>query len=313
MTNKIIFSLMFGFALCVSFGTSVVFAEVPAQTARFFNGPTVTNVGNTSANVSLSSSVLGSLSEEEKQQVYFEYIETHLVCIMIYPTPESCLPKKTKKGVLSHVLTDLKPNTEYTVLYKKDTNIVCIKEPCNTNEFTSLSVNFTTTSDSAGETIKRNLYLGTSGKDVVILQNKLIEKGYLKSGTRTGFFGPMTLRAVREFQKKEMKISPTGVVGAKTRAALFSATVTKAIKFSGKLEKVSTACFADGICSVTVSGKTIVTTRGWSQEVVGKVLGVDGFGDLEKYLGSTVNVYAKETEDGYTLYGSTDYYVELVK
>lgn len=82
--------------------------------------------------------------------------------------------------------------------------------------------------------------------------------------------------------------------------------------FSGKLEEVNTACFADGECYVVVDGKHITTTIGWSQETVGTVQGVPSFGDLESHIGEEVEVYAQDKGDGtYTLYGSEGFYVKL--
>lgn len=73
--------------------------------------------------------------------------------------------------------------------------------------------------------------------------------------------------------------------------------------FSGTLEKVDTGCFSDGECYVVVDGKHITAVRGWSQQVVGTVQGVDGFGDLAKHIGERVDVYAYGAGDSsYTLY-----------
>ena len=83
-------------------------------------------------------------------------------------------------------------------------------------------------------------------------------------------------------------------------------------KFDGTLTEVNTACFADGECYVTVDGKHVTTTIGWSQETVGKIEGVESFGDLESKIGKEVEVYASKKADGtYTLYGSEDFYVKL--
>lgn len=87
----------------------------------------------------------------------------------------------------------------------------------------------------------------------------------------------------------------------------------KVINFSGKLEKVDTGCFADGECFVVVDGKHITVIMGWSQAVVGTVLGVDGFGDLESNIGKQVEVYAQDKGDGtYTLYGNSGFYIKLL-
>lgn len=86
----------------------------------------------------------------------------------------------------------------------------------------------------------------------------------------------------------------------------------KVANFSGILEEVNTGCFADGECYVVVDGKHITAIMGWSQETVGSVIGVEGFGDLESKIGSEVEVYAKDTGDGkYSLYGSEGFYIKV--
>lgn len=88
----------------------------------------------------------------------------------------------------------------------------------------------------------------------------------------------------------------------------------KVANFTGKLEEVNVGCFADGECYVVVDGKHITTTMGWSQETVGTVQGVEGFGDLESHIGSEMEVYARDNGDGtYSLYGSEGFYIKLVK
>jgi hypothetical protein len=83
--------------------------------------------------------------------------------------------------------------------------------------------------------------------------------------------------------------------------------------FTGTLEKVDTGCFADGECFVVVDGKYVTTLRGWAQGDVGSILGVEGFGDLERYIGKQVEVRAAILPDNtYTLYGDPLYYVKLL-
>lgn len=83
--------------------------------------------------------------------------------------------------------------------------------------------------------------------------------------------------------------------------------------FTGKLEVVNTGCFSDGECFVIIEGKHITAIQGRRQEVVGTVQGVEGFGDLEKHIGESVEVYAKDNADGtYTLYGSEGFYIKLL-
>jgi hypothetical protein len=86
----------------------------------------------------------------------------------------------------------------------------------------------------------------------------------------------------------------------------------KADMFTGTLETVDTGCFADGECFVEVDGKHVTALMGWSRDTVGAILGVDGFGDLENYIGKEVEVYAQEKDDGtYTLYGSDGFYIKV--
>lgn len=102
-------------------------------------------------------------------------------------------------------------------------------------------------------------------------------------------------------------------VGTPTTTTQAGTGKLKVANFSGKLEKVNTSCFSDGECYVVVAGKHVTAVRGWSQEIVGATLGVEGFGDLQKHIGETIEVYAKDNADGtYTLYGSEGFYVKLV-
>lgn len=293
-----------------------VFAFQPKETARYFNGPTVSVVSSTSAQVSLADAILSGLTEEEKAGVYFQYHETQQMCIMIYPTPESCLPKKTEIGKTSVTLSNLKPSTSYTVLYKKDNTIRCITTPCPENGFESMSVEFVTksaTSSPDNVQITRNLSYKSRGEQVVTLQTILLQQGYL-TGSPTGYFGILTFKAVKDFQRAH-NINPTGLVGPFTRGMMSKLTsnasnvVTET--FEGTITAYSTGCFSDGECSITVDGKKIVTTIGRSQIIVGSVTGIPDFGSIENKVGAHAKVYAKKTTDGYTLYGSSAYYIEV--
>lgn len=309
--------LFIGFLSVALMGSGVSFAFLPKETARYFNGPTVSNIQDVSAAISLSPAVLTGMTDEEKAGVYFQYYETELMCIAIYPTPEYCLPKKTEVGKTSAVLTNLKPGTSYTVVYKRDNTIRCITTPCPENGFESLSVQFTTlpksvTGGQSGDIlITQNLGYGSFSSQVVTLQSFLIERGYLK-GSVTGYFGKMTRKAVMSFQK-DNAVSQTGFVGPLTRKVIMKKVgeVTVGEKFEGTITAYSTGCFADGECSITVDGKKVVTTIGWSQAIVGSVNGVPDFGSVGSKIGSRAEVYAKKVSDGYTLYGSANYYVSI--
>lgn len=170
-----------------------------------------------------------------------------------------------------------------------------------------------------------DLWLGMRGADVTWLQDYLIKTSIgtaaqtLGSMGATGYFGTLTKAALAEFQKEHGILPAQGYFGAKTRAFIESKnTPAPTSVFKGTIDAVSTACFADGICSVTVDGKEVILLAGLRVNVppVGSLLGVDSIGDLEKEIGSKAEVYAAETEEGdaeYTLYGSTEYYVKVVK
>ena len=48
--------------------------------------------------------------------------------------------------------------------------------------------------------------------------------------------------------------------------------------------------------------------------LLGGVVGVEGFGDLESYIGEEVEVYAHDNGDGtYTLYGNEGFYIKVLR
>lgn len=169
----------------------------------------------------------------------------------------------------------------------------------------------------------RDLSVGTRGAEVVWLQEYLIGKQTgsaavsLKAAGATGYFGPLTRAALAEFQQARGIAPAKGYFGPKTRAMVSTVSI-HAPTFSGEIEAVDTGCFADGICSVTVDGKEVILLAGLRMDPppVGSLKGVESIGDLEDMIGAKAHVYAAETTEGdadYTLYGSTDYYVEVEK
>jgi hypothetical protein len=103
-------------------------------------------------------------------------------------------------------------------------------------------------------------------------------------------------------------------ISEETLGVVSQSEVLQAVPFTGTLEAVNTGCFADGECFITVDGKHVTAIMGWSQETVGSLVGVEGFGDLEQYLGKSVEVSAQEVETGkYTLYGSESYYIKVLE
>ena len=67
--------------------------------------------------------------------------------------------------------------------------------------------------------IARTLSVGMRGDDVRTLQEFLIVNGYIAKGLNSGYYGTLTLKAVRAWQTAS-GISSVGTVGPKSRAAL---------------------------------------------------------------------------------------------
>lgn len=69
--------------------------------------------------------------------------------------------------------------------------------------------------------ITQTLKRGSSGEDVLLLQQFLKLYGTFSGPTTTGYFGTQTAKAVKEFQRKET-LEQLGLVGPKTRARIFA-------------------------------------------------------------------------------------------
>lgn len=329
---------IFGIALLI--GTQFIYALTEIQTVNFFNGPTVSSIGDTSATFSLSNQVLASLTEEQKARVYFQYDEGgKKICPSIYTVPERCLPKKTPAGKTTVTVIGLTPGLPYTIIYVLDNTIRCSVAPCGDNSYNSLSVEFRTKGEGGpvitNPQVSTNLRYGDRENQVSVLQNLLTKQGYFFTPA-TGYFGIVTWRAVKNFQKAN-NLPVTGFVGPLTRAILnvpwmmnsattvsgnarVMQTLPSSIKtglsagvvFDGVITAYSTQCFVDGECSITVDDKKIITTTGWSQQVVGAVRGVESISGIENKIGAKAKVYASKVEGNtYTLYGSSDYYIEV--
>ncbi len=70
--------------------------------------------------------------------------------------------------------------------------------------------------------VKKNLHRGNETAHVSTLQNFLIDKGFL-SEKATGFFGDLTIEAVKKYQRS-IGLQETGMVYTKTRQAIMSET-----------------------------------------------------------------------------------------
>ncbi len=81
----------------------------------------------------------------------------------------------------------------------------------------------TTTQTSTGSiSLPRDLVFGAKGSDVTLLQKTLVSSGYLPSDSATGYFGPLTLSAIKKYQQDKGLAGPGdrgwGNVGPQTRA-----------------------------------------------------------------------------------------------
>ena len=101
-----------------------------------------------------------------------------------------------------------------------------------------------TASPTPGATPSRTLRYGYTGEDVKLLQNRLIELGYL-SGKADGTFGSTTLAAVKAFQKNN-GLTQDGVAGTQTYKRLFSASAVEASPAPGDPADIPTRTLTVG-------------------------------------------------------------------
>lgn len=145
----------------------------------------------------------------------------------------------------------------------------------------------------------------------------------LKSDTDSETLDMVSGKAPHAFDSFKVSITnvaPSRVAASAPTADSYNITfkveplITAKPTFSGTISAFDTACFADGICSVTVGGKVVIIQAGYRINVppVGSLQGVESIGDLDKKIGHIADVYAAKTETGeYTLYGSAAYYVQV--
>ena len=74
------------------------------------------------------------------------------------------------------------------------------------------------------------------------------------------------------------------------------------LAFSGTVQGIDNGCFADGVCSVEVDGRTVVTLRGWSRSTW-------GHRDPGIEVGDAVDVRCLVEGTGCTLEGDAGYYL----
>ena len=173
-----------------------------------------------------------------------------------------------------------------------------------------------------------DLSFGVQERGVAWLQSRLIDENAgpaaaaLAKVGGTGYFGSLTRAALAEFQTKHGITPARGYFGPKTRAFFTAVPGNDSETFIGTLQSIDTSCFADGICSATFDGKKVVLLTG--ERPINGVMykvgtisggGVGSIGDLEAKVGSIVKVYAAHAEEegyDYTLYGSIDYYLQVI-
>lgn len=74
----------------------------------------------------------------------------------------------------------------------------------------------------AAEQVKDGVYKITNrGQEVRLIQERLVELGYLESKSTTGYFGTVTQAAVKAFQN-DSDLKPDGIVGRQTLQALYN-------------------------------------------------------------------------------------------
>ena len=77
-------------------------------------------------------------------------------------------------------------------------------------------------------------------------------------------------------------------------------------RFVGTVGSIDTGCYADGVCSMVVDGRTVVWMRGWSRATWGQVQQPP---DVGEYVGKRVEVWCKVEEDHCTLEGNAAYFI----
>ncbi len=120
-----------------------------------------------------------------------------------------------------------------------------------------------------------NLWFGKSdsatSRDVYALQNFLFREGYLSSySSLTGHFGPLTLSAVKKFQKAH-GITPTGYMGALTRAQIVHLSLDNCNLGAGMGN-------GNGTGTTTATSTAVITALSPTQGAVGSTVTITGSG-----------------------------------
>lgn len=131
-------------------------------------------------------------------------------------------------------------------------------KPSSSTSSSSKPSTSTSTSTSSSYTNGRTdvyLQLGSSGKQVKILQNRLIVLGYL-TGTADGDYSETTYAAVMAFQKRN-SIYADGVAGPTTLTKLYSSSAKKAAAVVANLGSLKEGANGSAVRSLQQSLKTL--------------------------------------------------------
>lgn len=87
-------------------------------------------------------------------------------------------------------------------------------------------------------------------------------------------------------------------------------------KFMGTINNIDYQCHVDGVCNIKIDKKNVIVGKGESliQEPVGQLLKINlDQNKKSDYLGKKAEVFAKKiSENSYTIYGKTEYYVKFL-
>ena len=89
-------------------------------------------------------------------------------------------------------------------------------------------------------------------------------------------------------------------------------TSPKTETFVGVVESLDNGCAQDGICSLKISGKKVISGQGWDNGPWGSQDWQQTYGPSE-ILGKKVEVFAKKDGQNYSLKGNKKYYIKLIK
>ncbi|MBU9712748.1 peptidoglycan-binding protein [Evansella tamaricis] len=147
----------------------------------------------------------------------------------------------------------------------------------------------------------KNLSFGMEGSDVLVLQERLKEKGFFQHHTATGYFGQITRQAVQDFQRAH-NLTPDGIVGPKTFNVLNSQQEQKKTSNTSTENKNSNEQTSTTETSTTNNNTTAKSQQVLEQVKTNHILRVGTRGDevikLQLYL-KKAGFFDHDTATGY--------------